>query len=194
MYQTRSELVKGDASLRLRAVGTDDVDVQRQQRATELGHPVAADSLLAVHPEDAVLVTVERHRLAMRLQIGAGRPEVIKRRFRGDEPQLHQPARRIIHKSQQRARRAAILEPGVLRAVDLHQFAQAIAPPARLMRRGETMPTVLPQPIRDHPTAQGLARNRTAVMLCQLLRRQARAKVAIPLPHDRQRESANLSG
>jgi hypothetical protein len=26
------------------------------------------------------------HRLAMRLQIGAGRPEVIKRRFRGDEP------------------------------------------------------------------------------------------------------------
>src|ERR1700731_3152601 len=68
-------LSKGDASLRLRAVGTDDVDVQRQQRATQLGHPVAADSLLAVHPEDAVLVTVERHRLSMRLHIGAGRPE-----------------------------------------------------------------------------------------------------------------------
>src|SRR6202045_5470664 len=132
------------ASLRLRAVGTDDVDVQRQERAPELGHPVAADSLLAVHPEDAVLVTVERHRLAMRLQIGAGRPEVIKRRFRDDEPQLHQPARRIIHKSQQRAWRAAILKPGVLRAVDLHQFAPAIAPPARLMRRGETVPAVLP--------------------------------------------------
>jgi hypothetical protein len=69
---------------------------------------------------------------------------MIKRRFRGGEPQLHQPARRIIHKSQQRAWRAAILKPGVLRAVDLHQFAQAIAPPARLVRRGETMPTVLP--------------------------------------------------
>src|SRR6266481_2789963 len=137
-------LSKGDASLGLRAVGTDDVDVQRQQRATELGHPVTAGSLLAVHPKDAVLVAVERDRLAMLLQIGAGRPEVIKRRFRGDEPQLHQPARRIIHETQQRARRAAILEPGVLRAVDLHQFAQAIAPPARLMRRGETMPTVLP--------------------------------------------------
>src|SRR6266851_10417506 len=116
-----------------------------------------AGSVLAVHPEDAVLVAVERNRLAMRLQIGAGRPEVIKRRFRGDEPQLHQPARRIIAESQQRARRAAVLKPGVLRAVDLHQFAQAIAPPARLMRRGETMPTVLPQPIGDHPTAQGLA-------------------------------------
>jgi len=83
-------------------------------------------------------------RVRMLLQIGAGRPEVIKRRFRGDEPQLHQPARRVIHKSQQRARRTAVLEPGVLRAVDLHQFTQAIAPPARLMRRGETMPTVLP--------------------------------------------------
>jgi hypothetical protein len=34
----------------LRAVGTDDVDVQRQQCATELGHTVAAGSLLAVHP------------------------------------------------------------------------------------------------------------------------------------------------
>jgi len=154
-----------NASLRLRAVGTDDVDVQRQQRAAELGHSVTAGSVLAVHSEDAVLVTVERHRLAVLLQIGAGRPKVIHRRFRGDEPQLHQPARRIIHKSQQRARRAAVLKPGVLRAVDLHQFAQAIAPPARLMRRGETMPTVLPQPIGDHPTAQGLARDRTAVML-----------------------------
>jgi hypothetical protein len=133
-----------DASLRLRAVGTNDVDIQREQCATELGHPVAARSVLAVHSEDAVLVAVERHRLAMLLQIGARRPEIIKRRFRGDEPQLHQPARRIIHKSQQRARRAAVLEPGVLRAVDLHQFAQAIAPPARLMRRGETMPTVSP--------------------------------------------------
>ena len=34
------------------------------------------------------------------------------------------------------------------------------------------MPTVLPQPVGDHSTAQGLARHRTAVMLGQLLRRQ----------------------
>src|SRR6267143_562203 len=145
-------LSKGDASLRLRAVGTDDVDVQRQQRATELGHTLAAGSVFAVHPKDAVLVAVERHRLAMRLQIGARRPEVIKCRFRGNEPQLHQPARRIIHKTQQRAWRRAVLEPGVLRTVNLHQFAQAIAPPARLMWRGQAMSTVLPQPICNHPT------------------------------------------
>ncbi len=141
-----------------------------------------------------MLVAVQRHRLAVLLQIGAARAEVIKRRFRGDEPQLHQPARRVIHESQQRARRTAILEPGVLRAVDLHQFAQTITPPARLVRRGQTMPTVLPQPIRDHPPAQGLARDRTAVMLCQLLRRQGRAEVGVSLAHDRQRQGANLSG
>src|ERR1700730_6664189 len=44
-----------DASLRLRAVGADDVDVRRQQGATELGYPVAAGSLLAVHPLNDVL-------------------------------------------------------------------------------------------------------------------------------------------
>ena len=54
------------------------------------------------------------------------------------------------------------------------------------------MPTVLPQPIADHPTAQGLARHRATVMLCQLLCRQGRAEIGIPLPHNRQREDANL--
>src|SRR5437762_10674047 len=56
-----------DASLRLRAVGTDNVDVQRQQCATKLGYTVTPGSFLAVHPEDAVLVAVERDRLAMLL-------------------------------------------------------------------------------------------------------------------------------
>jgi len=56
---------------------------------TELNHTVAAGSLLAGHPEDVVLVAVERDRPAMLIQISADRPEIIKRRFRGDEPQLH---------------------------------------------------------------------------------------------------------
>src|SRR6202007_1557482 len=103
-------LSKGDASLRLRAVGADDVDVQRQQRAAELGHSVTADSVLAVHPKDAVFVAVKRDRLAMLLQIGAGRPKIIKCRFRGDKPQVHQSARRIIDESQQRAPRSAGLK------------------------------------------------------------------------------------
>src|SRR5215472_8561510 len=80
----------------------------------------------------------------------------------------------------------------MLRAIDLHQLAQAIAPPARLMRRGETMATVLPQPIRDHPAAQGLARDRTTVKLCQLFCRQGRAEVGVSVAHDRQGQCANL--
>ena len=60
---------------------------------------------------------------------------------------LGKQARGIIDKTEQRTRRTAVLKPGMLRAVDLHQLAQAIAPPARLMRRGETMSTVLPQSI-----------------------------------------------
>ena len=67
------------------------------------------------------------------------------------------------------------------------------------------MPTVLPQPVRNHPTAQGLARHRATVMLGKLFRRQrlpprrrakagGRAKVGISLAHDRQRQGANLNG
>jgi hypothetical protein len=59
-------------------------------------------------------------------------------------PQLHQPARGVIHERQQRARLATVLEPRMLRSVDLHQFAKALAPPARLMRRGQPMAAVDP--------------------------------------------------
>jgi hypothetical protein len=80
----------------------------------------------------------------------------------------------------------------VLRAVDLNQFAQAITPPARLMRGGQAVPPIGPQPIRDHPTAQGLARDLATMVRRQLLRRQGRAEVGIPLAHKRQRQGANL--
>src|SRR5271169_4502161 len=60
------------------------------------------------------------------------------------------------------------------------------------MRRRETMPTVPPQSIGDHPTAQGLARDRTAMVLCQLLRRQGRAEIGVSIAHDRQGKSTNF--
>jgi hypothetical protein len=37
----------------------------------------------------------------------------------------------------------------VLRAVDLHQFAQTLAPPVRLMRGGQAVPPIGPQPARE---------------------------------------------
>jgi hypothetical protein len=66
---------------------------------------------------------------------------------------LHQPADRIVDECQQRAGLAAILEPGVLRAVDLHQFTQTIPPPGRLVRRGQPMTAANPQSVGNHPTA-----------------------------------------
>ena len=86
--------------------------------------PLAVSTFVGVEPDHT------NRRPTVLLQIGAGRPEVIKRRFRGDEPQLHQPACGIVDESQQSARRAAVLEPGVLRAVDLHQPMNIASPAA----------------------------------------------------------------
>ena len=105
---------------------------------------------------------------------------------------MHQSACRIVNKRQQRALLRAILKPRMFRAVDLHQLAKAIAPAAWLMRGGQTMPTVPPQSIGDHPTAQSLARHRTAMVLCQLLYRQGRAEVGVSVPHDRRGKSTNF--
>src|SRR5580692_7201607 len=67
-----------DAALRLRCVGAQNVDVERVQRAPELGHAVTLDCPGAIDPKDAVLVAVERDRLAMRLEILTGRLEVVE--------------------------------------------------------------------------------------------------------------------
>src|SRR5207302_10270721 len=55
-----------DAALRLRRVGTKNVDVERMQRAPELGHAVALNRARAVDREGAMLFAVERDRLRMR--------------------------------------------------------------------------------------------------------------------------------
>jgi hypothetical protein len=158
-----------DASLRLRAVGADDVDVQRQQQRDPTGSPRRRREPPAVHPEDPVLVAVERYRLAMLFQISAGRPEVIKRRFRGDEPQLHQQVRRIIHETQQRAWRR-----GPRTRLRSEPLICTSSPRQSHRRRGRCGKGRRCQRscVGDHPTALGLARHRTAMELCQLFRRQ----------------------
>ena len=65
-----------DAALGLAGVGADDLDVERLQRATELGHAVAVKPGRLVDAEDRVLVGVERHRLAVRLEVSLGGVEV----------------------------------------------------------------------------------------------------------------------
>src|SRR5215813_7139343 len=92
---------------------------------------------------------------------------------------MHQSACRVVDKREQCALLGTVLKPCVFRAVNLHQLANAIAPTAWLMRGGQTMAAVDPQTRRDHPAAQRFTRDRAAVYLRQLLRRQRRAKISI---------------
>src|SRR5215471_15991190 len=80
-----------------------------------------------IDPEDPVLVAVEGDRLAPGLQIGAGRMEIGKGRLALDKLQMHQSAGRVVDKHQQGALRPTILEPPMLAAVDLNQFANTRA-------------------------------------------------------------------
>ena len=118
-----------DATLGLRAVRTDDLDVEVGQCTPELSNtPVPAGGALLGHAKYAVLVAVKRHGLAVVLEVRNGRGKVVKSRFGLHEAKLHQTAGGVVNVDQQRAIRPAVLEPGVLAAVYLDQLAQTLAP------------------------------------------------------------------
>jgi hypothetical protein len=66
-----------DPALRLWTVGADDVDVQVHQRAAKLGDAIPADRVLGVHPKNPVFFPVKGNWLAVCLEIGTNRSEVI---------------------------------------------------------------------------------------------------------------------
>ena len=175
-----------DPALRLAGVGADDVDVQRSQRAAELGQAVAGQRAGLVHPEDGVLVAVERDGAAVSLEVAARRIEVGEGRFGVHEVQVHDPAGGVVDEHQQCAGRPAVLEPAVLRAVDLHQLSGAVPAVARLVQAALPLGPVHPQPGLNHPAPQRLPAERDAVQLRQLLRRQRGPEVRIALAHERQ--------
>ena len=70
----------------------------------------------------------------------------------------------------------------MLAAVDLHQFANALAPRPRLVDAFALL-AIVPQPVGDHPLPHSLAGERKAV-LGKLLGRQGRAEIGIILAHD----------
>ncbi len=74
----------------------------------------------------------QTHRAAVGRQVRARRAHVRLGRLRRDEARRQQPRRRVVHVRDQRACRPAALEPGVRRAVDLHQIAQTLPPRGRL--------------------------------------------------------------
>ena len=118
---------------------------------------------------------------------GTRRLEVREARLGRDEVQLHQSARRIIDVDQQRAGFGAILEPGVIAAVDLDQLTDAGSAVARLVDLGCSLPARLPQASLDHQLADRLLAEAHAMQFTQLLARQRRAEICVPLPNQGER-------
>jgi hypothetical protein len=82
----------------------------------------------------------------------------------------------------------------MLATVDLHQFADAVAPRTGLVNPFQALLAVDPQPIRNHPLAQRLPTESDPVQLAQLLRRQGRAEIPIAFANDRQHLGAKRFG
>ncbi len=153
-----------DTTLGLTGVGAQDLDVQLSQGTAELRHALTALGALVHGSEDGVLVGVERDRASVGVEIAAQRGEVRVCALAGNEAQLHQPACSVVDEHQQRAGLAAALEPAVIAAVDLNQFAIALPSQARLME-GPALLAGQPQAIRRHPLAHGLPAHLNAVPL-----------------------------
>jgi hypothetical protein len=120
----------------------------------------------------------------MRLEILAGRLEIVESRFRLDELQMHQATGGVVDIDEQRALRTAVLEPPMLGAVDLHQLTQTITPRPRLVDALQAVFSPNPQAGPDHPLPQCLDAKVQAMKLRQLLRRQGRTKIGVALAHN----------
>ena len=75
----------------------------------------------------------------------------------------------IVDVDQKRAGWSCILEPVVLEAVDLDEFADAVAPIARLVHSFELLPALLPETCCDHPAPDRLDTQIDAAPLGELL-------------------------
>ena len=115
-----------------------------------------------------MLVGIEGDRSTMIFEIKLQRLEIAERTFLAHETQLHQLAGRIIDEHQQRAWITAILEPAVLRCIDLHQLALGLASQSWLVD-GALLLARQPKSGLRHPFAQGLARHQQAIALGKLL-------------------------
>lgn len=116
------------ATLGLRRIGQNGLDVQLPQGALKLGR---CGVFGVVFGEDAVPVAVQRHRTAMNthvtlqaVQVGAGGLDRIKAR-------LWQLARGIVNEGDEAALARPVFKPGMRAAVNLHQLALAAAPLTR---------------------------------------------------------------
>ncbi|WP_375178121.1 hypothetical protein, partial [Sphingobium yanoikuyae] len=117
-------------------------------------HAIALGGGLGV-PKNCVLVGIESHRLAVPLDILARSLHVGKSALALDHLEMHQFAGRVVNVDEQRAARTAILEPFMIRAVDLDQFATAIPPMTWLIGSGTAGSAILPKGLSGFPCVAG---------------------------------------
>ncbi len=137
-------------------VGANHVDIEVAHRATELRDAVARLRALGIDAEHPGFVAVERDRLAVTLKIRTGRMEVAECRLGLAHPERHELTGRIIDIDQEHTARSAVLEPVVVRAVDLHELAVAVATVTRLLDALLSLRTGLPDPVFGHPFSERL--------------------------------------
>src|SRR3546814_2728574 len=101
-----------------RSVGADDLDVERLQRALEMCHAIAPCGAGAGVAENAVLVGIECHRLALPFNISAGRIPIGKSALAHDHLEVHTLTGRAVDLDEHGALRTANLKPSMLRTVD----------------------------------------------------------------------------
>jgi hypothetical protein len=143
-----------NAAFGLRGVGADNVDVQLIERPTELcqaARPVFLRSMRTA--ENAMLVAVEGQRLAPLLQVCLRCMQIIKGGLRSGKPQMQQLAGGVIDIDEQGAFEGAVLEPLVMRAIDLHELTKAITPATRLENPLLTLASRDPYAGLCHPLA-----------------------------------------
>jgi hypothetical protein len=81
----------------------------------------------------------------------------------------------------------------MLAAVDLNQFADTLAPRPGLMDALALL-AIAPQPGFHHPLAQRFTTKRDPMILAQLLGRQRRAKIPVPMADDHQNRTPQRLG
>src|SRR5437867_9577295 len=75
----------------------------------------------------------------------------------------------------------------MVRAVELDELAEARAARPRRIAATRPLRARYPDPSRDHPAAQRFGGAREGVLLGELLLRERRPEVGIPLAHERDR-------
>lgn len=118
-------------------------DVDRFQHPGDVGQAIAFGQSHVV-PEHAEFVYVSCDRLAMRLNASAHRIRWGQNVHALDHTEMHQLAGCLVDGYRQRAPLTAILDPPMLRDIDLKQLAAAVSAVAGLLRRRAARITILP--------------------------------------------------